>query len=179
MPKKISVPTTEMWDSVAGRFYDVKGCSFTIEHSLISVSKWESKWKVPYMTTKMTQEMFIDYVKCMTLTQVADPRIYSCLTAENKKEIMDYLNDSMTATFFNNRKGKKSSRKVLTSEYIYYMMAMNQVPMECQKWHFNRLLVLLRIFSEESTNEKMTQKEIYAQNRALNNARRAKAKSKG
>lgn len=176
MPKKIVIPATELWDAKNNIFIYTKEQTIVIEHSLVSISKWESKWHKPFLSKeKKTNEETIDYVRCMTLTQNVDEAVYKCLTNENLKEIRDYIDDSMTATWFNEEKQNRSSSKQITSELLYYYMISYNIPMECQKWHLNRLITLIKVCNEENKpKKKMSKKELYSRNAAINAARRKK-----
>lgn len=164
---------------------DFNGMTIQLEHSLISISKWESKWHKPFLSKdgkneKRTEEESIDYIKCMTLTKNVPDIAYKSLTQENMKEIFDYINDPMTATTITiNQKGPKN-REIITSELIYYWMVANQIPFECEKWPLNRLMTLIEICGiKNSPPKKMSQRELMARNTKLNAARRAKCHSKG
>lgn len=177
----IHIPESEGFDENTNEFITIKACTLTLEHSLVSISKWESKWKKPFINGKpKTDEEFKDYVRCMTITPQIDPLVYELITPDVIKQIMDYIEDPMTATWFNDKNKKKSKKEILTSEVIYYMMIAQQIPMECQKWHLNRLMTLIRVCSEKNApQKKMSKSEIYARNRALNAQRRAKYNTKG
>lgn len=188
MPKTIKINQTDLWDESNKRFITVKETELVLEHSLLSVSKWESKWKKPFLVKGAldTNEKIVDYIKCMTITpQKPDPNIYLCLSEANIQEIVDYINDPMTATWFNEDqnkktvKGRKPKKEILTSEVIYWQMITLQIPIEFQKWHLNRLTTLIRVCNAKNNPEKMSKKDILAQNAALNKARRAKAHTKG
>lgn len=179
----IIVPAWEDWDPVRQKFIYGKETKLMLEHSLISISKWEAKYKKPYLTEEpKTAEEALDYIKFMTISnpnkEISDD-VYTHLTYQNLKEIEAYIEDPMTATKIT-RKNRPSSNKIITSEEIYYSMAAFQIPFECEKWHFNRLMMLLEVASiRNQPGEKMSQKDIYAQNKARNAARRAKHHSKG
>lgn len=180
---KIVVPAWEDWDPVTQRFLYGQETKLTLEHSLLSISKWEAKYKKPYLTTEnKTAKEALDYIKFMTISnpnkEISDS-VYTHLTYSNLKQIEEYIDDSMTATTFTEPK-TKPSRKIVTSEQIYYSMAAYGIPFECEKWHFNRLMALLEVARRSNQpNNKMSQKDIYAQNRALNAARKAKVHSRG
>lgn len=180
MPKKIVIPSAELWDRKNERFVYTKEQSIVIEHSLVSVSKWESKWHIPFFgKDEKTTEMMLDYIKMMTITQNIDDEVYKYLTNENIKEINDYIADPMTATWFSDKR-KERNNKVITSELIYYWMVALQIPFECQKWHLNRLITLIKVCNEENRpKKKMSLKDTYNRNAALNEARRAALHSKG
>jgi len=164
-----------------------KDVTIVLEHSLVSISKWESKWHKPFLSNdeinnKKTNEELVDYVKCMTITQNVDEKAYLYLTKADYEKINAYIGNPMTATTFNiNKNSENNTRKkeTITSELIYYWMFSNQIPKECEKWNVNRLMTLLRVFAVKNDNGKMGKKDVYKQNKALNAARRAKMHSKG
>lgn len=178
---KITIPQTELWDEVHEEFLNVKRQTLTLEHSLVSLSKWEAKWHKPFISTeKKTLEETLDYARCMTLTQNVDPLVYLCLTDQNLEEINTYIEAPMTATWFSEKKGGAKSTQKVTSELIYYWMVSYQIPFECQKWHLNRLLTLIRVCNEENKpQKKKSQREIMRSNAELNAARRKKWHSRG
>lgn len=178
---KINIPGLELYDEVKEEFIEIKGQTIALEHSLVSISKWESKWKVPFLNNKnMTSEQVLDYVRCMTLTQNVHPLLYTNLNQEHIEAIRKYIDDPMTATWFSDSK-KSPSREIVTSEVIYYWMIESNVPMECQKWHLNRLLTLIKVINDkrEPNKKKMSRREIYKQNAALNAARKARLHTHG
>lgn len=154
-----------------------------LEHSLVSISKWESKWKVPYFSQKsesMSIEQFQDYVRCMTLNQNIPDYVYKVLSKDNLAQIVDYIVDEKTATWFGKEEYNAPSRQVVTSELIYYWMIQFNVPMECQKWHFSRLWTLIKVCSAKSGGgKKMSKSEILSRNRTLNEQRKAQYHTKG
>lgn len=183
---KIIVPGPELYDPEGNLFFKTKDTELTLEHSLVSLSKWESKWKVPFLNNnQFTPEQFIDYVRCMTLTQNVDPSVYTKLTQDNIKEITQYMEDPMTATTINDKnlprqKGPRRGSQVITSELIYYWMTALNIPFECQKWHLNRLMMLIKVASvEQQPPKQMSKRDIMAQNKSLNAARRAKHMTRG
>ena len=178
---QITVPATECWDDKKQEFISIKEQTLQLEHSLVSLSKWESKWCKPFLhTDNKTDEEVLDYIKCMTITQNIDESIYDRLTSSNIEAVMDYISAPMTATWFSNEKKPGVSREKTTSELIYYWMTALNIPMECQKWHLNRLLTLIRIAGEKNQPpKKMNKNDILKQNRALNARRKAKYKTRG
>lgn len=176
---RLTIPSTELFDEKTNRFITIHGRELQLEHSLVSVSKWESKWKKPFLgNTPKNREETIDYVRCMTITQNVDPIIFLGLTDENIETVNRYIDDPMTATTFKN--DKKVNRQVITSEIIYYWMISLGVPMECQKWHLNRLLALIRVCDEKNKPAKnKSRKDVMAENRALNQLRKARSGSHG
>lgn len=164
--------------------FKFKGATICLEHSLVSVSKWEDKYHKPFLGTEhKTPDEVRYYVKCMTITQNVNPIAYECLTEENLMEIRDYIKDKHTATTFNNIPGSSSpgySKQIITSEIIYYWMIEFGVPFECQKWNLNRLLTLIRVCSvKESGGKKMSRRDILSQNSILNAARKKRLHTRG
>ena len=178
---RITIPAVEQWDEQKLEFITTKEQTLQLEHSLVSLSKWESKWHKSFLNTKeKTDEEAIDYIKCMTLTQNVNPDVYNYLTRDNIDQINNYIGDPMTATYFSDDTNKKFSREVITAEIIYWWMISMNIPPEYQKWHLNRLLALIKVCSiKNSPPKKMSEKEILRRNEALNAARRKKLNSKG
>lgn len=179
---KIEVPITqEGWDEKNERFIEANTKTLCLEHSLVSISTWESKWKKPFFSKEdKTDEETFDYIKCMTLTENVDPDVYNHLTKENCDTIYKYMNDSMTATTFSKEQAGKPSREIVTSELIYYWMITLNIPTEFQHWHIKRLLTLIQVCNIKNTPpKKMSRKEIASRNAAINAANRAKYHSKG
>ena len=177
---RIYVPSGELYDERTERFITVNGRELQLEHSLVSVSKWESKWKKPFLgMTAKSREETIDYVRCMTISQNVDPNVFVGLTDANIEAVNKYIDDPMTATTFKNNQ-KRPNRQIITSEIIYYWMISLGIPMECQKWHLNRLLTLIRVCDEKNQpSRKKNRKDVMAENRALNQMRRARTGSRG
>lgn len=179
---EIIVPGREDWDERTNEFVYEKPTLLRLEHSLLSLSKWESKWHKPWLDTRKpkTQEEMLDYIRCMTVTQGVDPKVYTRLTRQNMADIKTYMDDPMSATWFNDKKKGRGRGRVQTAELFYCAMASYGIPFGCEKWHLNRLLTLLRVCGEEnSPKQKMTKQEEMMQRDALNNARRAKYHTKG
>lgn len=177
----ITVPATEFWDEIHEEFIYKKEQTLQLEHSLVSLSKWESKWEKAFFgRQEKTTEEVIDYVRCMTLTQHVDPEVYTRLTNENYKQINDYINAPMSATHFAEDKKAAPGRETVTSELIYYWMIAFNIPVEFQKWHINRLLTLIRICNiKNNPPKKRSGRDLMSRNAALNAARRNRAHSKG
>lgn len=181
---KIIIPAAEAWDEVNQEFVYVKETELLLEHSLISLSKWESKWNKPFLKKdEKTEEEMLDYIRCMTINKNVDSSIYRNLDGKNIKLIMDYINAPMTATTFSERTRESSNRisgEIATSEVIYYWMVAHGIPFECEKWHLNRLLTLIKVCNIKSTPpEKMSKSSIMRRNSDLNAARRARLHSRG
>lgn len=178
---EIVIPKTEMWDENSQTFVYTKEQTLRLEHSLVSLSKWESKWCKPFLTNKeKTEEETIDYIRCMTLSQNVDPKVYGCITNKQMEEIFKYIQAPMTATTFSQKEQKSSSREQITAELIYYWMIACNIPFECQKWHINKLLTLIRVCEIKNTPpKKMSKRELMARNASLNAARRKRLNTKG
>lgn len=181
---ELKIEKMSFWDEVNCEFIDIEPFVLKLEHSLISLSKWESKWHIPFINNKnKTPEQTLDYIRCMTLNKnYINPVIYRYMSKENLDKINSYIEDSMTATWF--KQGSKSasvSRQVLTAELIYYYMVTYGIPFTCEKWHINRLLTLIKVCNEkdEGNNRKMSKKEIMSQNQALNAARKKRLNTRG
>ena len=175
----IVVPDQEFFNEETQEFFTLKGQTLQLEHSLVSLSKWESKWNKPFLSkNEKTSKETIDYIRCMTITQNVKPYIYDMLTNENILDINKYIDSPMTATTFNIQ--NTPSREIVTSEIIYYWMISLNIPLECQKWDLNRLLTLIRVCNlKNAPSKKMSKKEIMSRNAALNAARRKKLNTKG
>lgn len=180
---QIVVPGVELYDEERNLFIPAqKDQTLQLEHSLVSLSKWESKWHKAFLSKReKTSEEVLDYIRCMTITRNVDPTVYDRLTSENILQINNYIEDPMTATYFAEDKTKpKASREVITSELIYYWMIVQGIPIECEKWHLSRLLTLILVCNVKNTPpKKMSRKSILSQNAALNAARRKQYNTKG
>ena len=186
MPLHIIVPKTEkeLYSESKNEFIQLKllnDVELVLEHSLVSISKWESKWHKPFLSkAPKTTDETLDYIKCMTITQNVNPDVYLCLTDKNVKDIKEYIDDPITATTIKNRPNGPHSREQVTSELIYYWMIALQIPFECQKWHLNRLLMLIEVCNvKNAPQKKMSKADILRQNHAINSARRAKYHTRG
>lgn len=181
MPLTIVVPGSELFDSSTGEFIETKETKLVLEHSLLSIAKWESKWHKPYLSRdQKTGEEALDYIRCMTLNGPIDPNVYKALTRSNIDAITSYINDSMTATTFK-KENRKLSREIITNEIIYYWMTALNIPFDpCQKWHLSRLMTLIEVCSIKSQPpKKMSKADTMRQNHALNAKRRAKYHTHG
>lgn len=181
MPLSVTVPARELFNSATGEFIETKETVLHLEHSLISISKWESKWHKPYLSSEeKTREEALDYIRCMTLNGGIDPNVYLALTEQNAQDITDYISDSMTATTIK-KQPQRGSREIITSELVYYWMTELNIPFDpCQKWHVSRLLTLIEVCSIKKTpSKKMSKGDILRQQHSLNAARRAKHHTRG
>lgn len=177
---QIKIPAVEQWDEISEEFVSSKEQVLTLEHSLVSISKWEAKWCKPFLRkAPKTVEETIDYIRCMTTTQNVNPKAYSFLTVENMNEINSYIEAPMTATTIKEMPGRRGGEEV-TSELIYYWMIALNIPFECQKWHLNRLLTLIRVCNiKNQPPKKQSARATLNQYNAINAARRKQLNSKG
>lgn len=179
---QIKIEDSEVYDEHTGQFIQIKGQVLQLEHSLVSMSKWESKWHKPFLSPdKKSPEETIDYIRCMTITQNVNPAVYLVITPSQVAEVNRYISDPMSAKVFRKEEGKGSVYRTVTSEDIYYSIVAYQIPFECQKWHFNRLMTLIRICDEHNKpdKKKMRPSEYADMRRKLNQSRKAKRGMRG
>lgn len=181
---EITIDGIDFWDEVTERFTQTDSVTLQLEHSLISLSKWESKWEIPFLRPEeKTTEQTIDYIRFMNLTPDVDPTVFERITNADFRRVSEYIEAKMTATWFNDKNKKGAAKKateVITSELIYYWMISLTIPFEAQYWHLNRLLTLIKVCDNKNSQpEKLSKSEIAARNRALNEERRAKMKTSG
>lgn len=180
---QVTIPSVELYDENTNEFFTIDGRTLTLEHSLASLSKWESKWCKPFLSKdKMTEEESIDYIRCMTLTPDVPPEVYAIIPNSVIEEVSEYIAKPMTATWFSedSKKGKKKSNEQVTAEIIYYWMIALNIPPEYESWHLNKLLTLVRVCDEKNKPpKKRSAKSIMSENAALNMARRKKLNTKG
>lgn len=181
---EIVVGSTEFYDDDAGEFITRGGVSLQLEHSLVSMSKWESKYEKPFISSsEKTTDEVLDYVRMMVLAPELPEEVFERLSEANLDAVNDYINSKQSATFFNDalvrdRPGKKP--EVVTAELVYYWMINATIPMECQYWHINRLFTLLRVFGAKNGKPTKTSRaDAIAQRNALNAQRRAQMGSSG
>jgi hypothetical protein len=172
---KLTIPAVEQYDEENNEFITSKEQTLQLEHSLVSISKWESKWLKPFLSKgEKTLEETIDYIKHMTVTQNVNDAIYNLITSDNILTVHAYINAPMTATTFSNDK-KNVTREVITAEIIYYSMIASNIPFECQKWHLNKLLTLINVCNiKNNPPKKMNKKDLARRNTSLNAARKQK-----
>ena len=178
---RITIPATELWDENKEEFINIKEQTLQLEHSLVSLSKWESKWHKPFLSKDIkTEEENIDYIKCMTITQNVDPKVYDFIPNDIREKIKEYIEDKMTATWFNDEKSGKGGSEQITSELIYYWMITQNIPIKCEKWHLNRLLTLIKVCNvKNQPPKKMGKKAMMSQRAQLNAARRKQLNTRG
>lgn len=181
---KITIPPCKYWDSKREIFftYPEKPITLQLEHSLVSLSKWEAKWNKPFLAKfkERTNDELRDYVRCMTVTQNVDETVYKFIPDAILMEVVKYIEAPMTATTFSNNRNEPPSREIVTSELIYYWMTAFQIPFTCEKWHLNRLMTLIKICNiKNAPQKKMSPNELKARNSALNKSRRNALHSRG
>ena len=181
---EITLPALENWDEQKEEFVTYKKeLTLQFEHSLISLSKWESKHCKPFLGRyEKTDEEILDYIKCMTLTQNVKDEVYERLlrTPGAVDKIQAYIDAPMTATTIVDPGGGKNSGEQITAELIYYWMIALQIPVEFQKWHLNRLLMLVKVCNiKNQPQKKMKPQDVNARNAALNAERLRKLNAKG
>lgn len=194
----LKIPARQVWDPNREEFLYIRETTLRLEHSLLSLAKWESKWHIPFFSSSgsMSREQQLDYLRCMTLDKGVDPKVYQFLTREQLNAINTYMDEPMTATWFHGepkpneprdpakrprqKAPPRRSGTVTTAEVLYCQMFQLGISKECEKWHLNRLLTLLRVCSEAQTPpKKMSRGEAMAQQRALNAQRKAKLHTRG
>lgn len=174
----ITIPASEGWDESKQEFVSIEPAqTLQLEHSLISLSKWESKWCKPFLSSQYkTDEETLDYIKFMTITKNVKPEVYNRLTNKIIEDINRYIDAPMTATTFSGETGGKKNGERITSELIYYWMIALNIPIEeCQKWHLNRLLTLIKVCNIKNQPEKKMSSVDAAAHYAELNAKRKKA----
>lgn len=170
---RVTIPETEFYDEKKDEFITTKEQTLALEHSLVSISKWESIFHKSFMSSRdKTEDEVIEYIRCMTITQNVDPKIYRALPNKVIKEIQDYIQNPMSAQKFYDEK-KTPSNEIITSELIYYWMIAYQIPFECEKWHIQRLMNLIKICSiKNAPPKKMSKNELMSRYASVNAMRR-------
>jgi len=177
----LTVGATDVYDEKTESFGTHGGFELQLEHSLVSLSKWESEFEKPFLgKAEKSPEEVLAYVRYMVLTTNPPEDFLQRLSKEDMETINAYIDRKMTATWFSEQPGVPSSREVITAELIYYWMTVFNIPFECEGWHLNRLFTLIRICNiKQSKPKKMSRSEIARRNRELNQQRKAQLGTKG
>jgi hypothetical protein len=177
----IKIPNTEYYNEETSQFVLVKERTIDLEHSLVSLSKWEAKWCKPFLSKdKKSDNEIKDYIRCMIIDRNIPDNIVYALTDSQLNQIVEYIDEKLTATTFSDISSSSKSREIITSEIIYYWMISLNIPFECQKWHLNRLLTLIRVCSiKNSPPKKMSKKSILSRNAQLNATRKQQLNTRG
>ena len=177
----ITIPAIEAWDEKHEVFIYTKEQTIRLEHSLVSISKWESKWHKPFLSDEpKTRDEMLDYFRCMTITQNVDPNLYACIPYEQQKVINEYIEDPMSATVFYDKQIAPRRKERITSEKIYFWMVNNNIPFECQTWHLNRLMNLIHYCN--GSNQQLKKRkpgELAQEYSRINESRLKKYNTKG
>lgn len=178
---RLEVAKAEFYNEITEEFEYIEPTILEIEHSLISISKWEARWHKPFLSTEeKTVEQINHYLRCMTINRNISEEVYKALTPQHYKAIQDYMSDPMTATVIKDGSKSKGNAETLTSELIYYYMFAHNIPLECERWHINRLLTLIRVCNIKSAPpKKKPEREVLRDQAALNAARRKQLNTKG
>lgn len=181
----IYVNPNEMYNDSKNEFLYFDGGILQLEHSLEAVRKWEARWHIPFLETdEKTYKQIRDYIRCMTLNPVKDPNIYMFLTRKNIDDVVTYIKNPMTATWFSNtnnyKGGKQSAREKITAELIYYWMISLNIPHEYERWHLNQLMTLIKVITEKNKKqEKRSPQEIARERQRLNEERKKQYNTRG
>lgn len=178
---QLKVDASELYDEAKEEFINTNLRILQLEHSLISISKWESRQHKTFLSkTEKTESQIIDYIRCMTINSNVEPEVYLALTDENLAEINRYINNPMSASFFAKEPEQSGRGEPMTSELIYYWMTYFNIPWEAEKWHLNRLLNLIKIAKmKSSTKNRRNSRDLLSQQAAMNAARREAWGTKG
>jgi hypothetical protein len=178
---RLNIEGEEFFDEQTNTFETVIDMVIEFEHSLISLSKWESEYQTPFLASgKKTPEEIFGYLKAMIISPDTDPDVLYRLPKGAIDKIQEYIDSSQSATTFGMMPERRGLGEVITSELIYYWMVAFNIPFECQYWHLNRLFSLIRICNiKNSKPEKMSRHELASRNAALNAKRRAELNTKG
>lgn len=171
---RLIIGESEAYDEEKNEFFNVGGAVLDFEHSLLSLSKWESKYKKPFLSSgEKTSEETLGYLEAMLLTPGVDLDVLRTASLESFEKIRQYIESSESATIFGEMPERRGPGEVITSELIYYWLVAFNIPFECEKWHLNRLFALIRICNiKNSPPKKLSKSEAAQRNRDLNKKRR-------
>jgi hypothetical protein len=177
----LHVAGVESFDDNSQEFTSQGEVVLELEHSLVSLSKWESVHEKPFLGKEAkTPQEIISYVRCMTLSDDIAPEVFDQLNIKHFDEISEYIDAKRSATWFSDQPGTPKSREVITSELIYYWMTVFNIPFECERWHLNRLFTLIRICNiKQSKPEKMSRADMAQRNREMNAMRKQQLGTSG
>lgn len=179
---EVIIPKAEYFDEINNEFIYTNKQVLKLEHSLVSVSKWEATWKKPFLAQdRKSLTETLDYIRCMTITQNVDPIIFTVIPPKIVNQITEYINEPMTATKFTTAMKEAQGFEIVTSEIIYYWMVSLNIPFECQKWHLNRLLTLIKVCNIKNSppDKRMGKQEVLNRNHLLNEERKKKYQTNG
>lgn len=181
MPLTINVPQREFFNNKTQEFIYLDPEVLVLEHSLISISKWEAKWHIPYFKEKnKTREQTYSYIQCMCIKGNSSMDVIKTLTDDNLVAITEYINDPMTATTIKDSDDKKNNDNFMTSEVIYALMVNYRIPVEFEKWHINRLIMLIRVLNEQNKEpKKKTEQELINDYKQINERNKRLLHTKG
>lgn len=172
----IHISKGSFFDEKANEFIEVQEQDVQMEHSLYTISKWEEKWHKPYLTKskafEKSQEEAFDYMRCMCLDEDVNPLIFMCISQSEQDRLMNYIKDPHTATTVTKKDVHANNGEETTAETLYYAMFANQIPIECEHWHINKLLKLLEVFSAKMEKpKKMPKSHMVNRRRSISKAR--------
>lgn len=178
---RIIIEGDELFNEEDQSFFTVNDVVLELEHSLISVSKWESEYEKPFLSSgQKTAEEIFGYLKAMIVTPNVDPDVLYRCSQQTISQIQEYIESNQSATTFGSMPERRGPGEVITSELVYYWMVSFNIPFECETWHLNRLFALIRICNiKNSKPKKMSRNEIAQRNRELNAKRKAELGTSG
>ncbi len=178
---ELVIQREEHYDEAAEKFVYPNAVIVKLEHSLVSLSKWESVTEKPFLSKEQkTSEELLDYIFCMNSSEAIDLEVFNDLTQDNLEVINKYINAKSTATTFKELPNSRMNREVITAEIIYFWMISLNIPFECQHWHLNRLLTLIKVCNEKNApKRKLSRREVAERNRDLNEQRKRELGTKG